>query len=114
MPASTRAKFGIRSWVLRCAYVIAFLAILAMGWLAATGVLTALVFDHVKLSSAPPMFRSFIDLIWYGQMAVVLAMLCVSLYLVVRPRWWGKLLCALGGLSWTGFCLIGLAQGLFD
>ncbi len=34
-------------------------------------------------------------------------------FLVLRPQWWGKLVCAFAAVSWIGFCLMGLPQGQF-
>jgi hypothetical protein len=74
----------------------------------------SLVLNRINLAPAPPLFRSFIDLIRYVRIAVFVMMLGVSLFLTVRPRWWGKLLCAFAGLAWIGFRVVGLTQGQFD
>jgi hypothetical protein len=109
-PPSTRGRF---IWLLRYAYVIAALATAAMGWLTASGAMTRLMPMPASRVSAPPLFWAFIDYIWCVQIGVFLTLFGVMVFHVVRPQWWGKLVCAFAAVSWNGFCLVGLARGLF-
>jgi hypothetical protein len=113
MPVATLNPPGQFTWILRCAYALAALATAAMGWLAASGAVMRLMPIQAGLTSAPPMFRTFIDLIWYVQIAGFLILIGAIVFLIIRPLWWGKVLCAFAAVSWTGSCLMGLAQGQF-
>jgi len=94
---------GGRVLVLRGAYLAAALATGAMGWFAASGRFESMM---VSIMGAPASMASVLHTM--SMMNVVLFGLASSVlvFLSFRPYWWGKLLCAWAGLSWSGFGLI--------
>lgn len=90
-----------RTNLLRAAYLAAAAATCGVGWLLASGRLFDFVFS---LDGGSP--AEFTDLFVPMQListGPVVVLLAAFLWLARRPRWWGKLLCAWAGLSWTGF-----------
>jgi hypothetical protein len=49
----------------------AALACTVMGWLTVTKAMFPLVLPDARIAAAPPMFRPFIDIIWYGQFGFI-------------------------------------------
>jgi hypothetical protein len=104
------ARPGWRLLSLRCAYLTAALACVVMGWLTVTKAAFALVLPDARVAVTPPMFRFFIDIIWYGQLGFSAFLFVVMLFLMVRPWWWGKLLRALMAVGWLGFCAVAVGR----
>ena len=102
---------GARLLILRCAYLAAALACVVMGWLMAMQAVFPLVLGGARMASPDPIFRIFINIIWVGQLATILVLFAVMVFLMVRPWWWGKPLCALIALSWLGF--VAMAAGRY-
>jgi hypothetical protein len=94
---------GSRLPILRCAYLAAALACAVMGWLMAEQAVFPLVLGTARMASGDPMFRIVINIIWFCQLAFIAVLFAVMLFLLVRPWWWGKPLCALVAVSWLGF-----------
>jgi hypothetical protein len=68
------------------------------------------VLPDARVAATPPMFRFFIDIIWYSQLATSAFLFVVMLFLMVQPWWWGKLLCALMAVGWLGFRAVAVGR----
>jgi hypothetical protein len=92
-----------RTNVLRAAYLAAAAATCGVGWLLASGRLFEFMFSitgeapaGVELAVVPARIMG---------VAALTAFAGAFLWLARRPQWWGKLLCAWAGFSWTMFSL---------
>lgn len=94
--------------VLRAAYCLAMAATLALGWYLVSGQMERAFL--VEAGSADQVQRAFpggirlIVLVFAG--VPLVGLLGAFMLLAFRPYWWGKVLCAMCGLSWTGFSLV--------
>ncbi len=102
--------------LLRAAYAIASVATLAVGWVAVSGRLGALMLSFFRSHSDElSLEASMFDAMRYPQGAMMLVFVGLFVFLFFRPYWWGKLICVWAGVSWLGFSsIIGLMAGFTD
>jgi hypothetical protein len=87
-------------------------ATLILGWVVVSGKLFGemMEFGAGKAHVSPsPEFLQMRDAITYGDGALVVVLFALFMFLVARPYWWGKLVCALLALPW---CMFGLMSTL--
>ena len=99
---------------LRTSYLCAAAATAAMGWLAGSGALGAMMTAAMQSAAVPtPSFAtSFYDELRIPQVLLCACFVAGFVYLAFRPHWWGKPLCALAAVVWIGFSVqLGLVGG---
>jgi len=90
----------VRPMLMRAGYFLAVLASLVVAWLSISGhVLEIMRFP----TAGPAFFMLVIRAAALGGGLFGLGFAGLLGYLAFRPKWWGKLVCAFAGVSWTLF-----------
>jgi len=87
------------------AYMGAASATVIMGWLAGSGSLARLMTNALPLQSRRDGFdeAAVFFALSYPEVVLAAILAVLILYLAMRPRRWGKILCAFFGVSWIVF-----------
>jgi hypothetical protein len=112
--APDSAPQGIRpsgGRLVRSAYALALLPVLAVAWVAMSGALMEAFLASAGLQGSPDL-RAFMAVAKSAAVVPLGALFVALAYLARRPYWWGKLLLGWAGLSWAGFGAAGLVLGL--
>jgi hypothetical protein len=95
---------GRKLLIVRVAYVVAALAAGVVGWLVASGsLIRAMASLSDGASRDPYMPQSFVTLAQVAGGLGVIVIVALFLWMAIKPRWWGKLLCVWAGLGWMMF-----------